>query len=297
MVVKTFVGQTADRSEASRTAIQTMQEALMNSEAKCKKVSESYRAEHARLQSVLADQQRLEEENYRLANQVRELTAELQQSREDTDRLLAKAREENKKEWMKKESMFKNTIRILQKQLRDEKNKEKVSTEIVPMEATNSRTRQPVVRVGNTVIRPIVTNKPALSSRDHHSNRPSDAIVSVAAKKQSHADKPVPPPPPPPLESIENKENGCKVQPGSKPTSLKGVLKPKRVLRNSTSIANGPGPAPAKIKAFVRRPQKDANTSSGAKTPAKTRTEFVRANGGLRVLQAKTRALTYLSPN
>ena len=65
-VIKTFVNKSAEQSKKSRSAIQAMQEALDVSERKCKKLSEASRSSEARLQSVLADQQRLEEENRQL---------------------------------------------------------------------------------------------------------------------------------------------------------------------------------------------------------------------------------------
>ena len=300
-VVRKFVAQTAVRSETSRSAIQAMQEALNVSEAKCRKVSESYHATHARLQIVLANQQRLENENRSLTNQVRVLTEELQQSRRETDTLLAKAREENQKEWTRKETMFKNTIRMLQKQLRAEKNKQSTGTAIVAKVDNNSRALQPIsapVRVGNTVIRPVLDSKsaPRRSQQPIKQSTPSLQLVH----KQTTSSSKVPHPPQP---SVENKENAGKAAPPPPPPT-QGILKPKRVLEDNSSQVNKQAP---KVEAFVRKPQQDENNplptsvrvavdTSNIKTPSKSRAEFVRANGGLRALNAKLRQVRSPAP-
>ena len=295
-VVQTFVKDTALRSAKSRSAIQAMQEALNVSESKCKKVSESYRTTHNRLQNALADQQRLEHENRRLTNEVQVLTEQLQQSREEADNLLSKEREENQKEWLRKEAMFKNTIRMLQKQLRVEKNKLKSSTD------NESRALQTVhapVRVGNTIIRPVVDNKSAAPRHVQKPFKQSTVTLQLTNKETGSIKVPSP------QQQIE-KENAGKVPPP--PPPLEGAHKPKRVLGNSSSRMNATA-LPGKVKAFVRKPQNSGNAqvppsvgvtndsssrlsaTSNSKTPSKTRAEIVRENGGIAAMREKVRQL------
>lgn len=292
-VVRSFVDQFADRASKSKSAIQAMQEALDLSEAGRRKLSESFRESKVRLHNALAEQQRLEDENHRLANQVTTLTGELQQSREQADKLLDQVREENQKEWLKRETMFKNTIRKLQKQIRAEKAKEGNNTPsggtIVPDGSSECRTVAPVtpqVRVGNTIIRPV--SRGELS--DRHRAFPSNHREAS--------------------ERLENDENkGCEPPPPPRPVIAEGgILKNKKVLGSSNFTLNGQA-ADKKVKTVIRSNAKKesgiqapsgvcvsksysarpTDAFKGTKTPSKSRTEFVRGNGGLRGLQEKLR--------
>ena len=302
-VVRSFVNQSADRAEKSKSAIQAMQEALNLSEVDRRKLSESCRESKIRLQKALADQERLEEENRRLANRVTQLTEELQQSREQSDQLLNHVREENQKEWLKRETMFKNTIRKLQKQLRAERAQEvkNPGTTVVPKVDRECRALQPVpakVRVGNTVIRPVSHSTPSnrlpLLAAQLNGSVPSQKVTVLS--------------PPQTSEGLKSDENRGRVSPPPPSAAIRGILKPKRVFGSNSLRLNGQV-ADKKVKAAVRsKPQKETGIQlpqgiliskecsarpidafKGSKTPSKNRAEFVRGNGGLRGLQEKLR--------
>ena len=301
-VVRTFVNQLADRAEKSKSAVQAMQESLALSEADRRKLSQSCRESNIRLQNALVDQQRLEEENLKLTNQVKQLSEDLYRSREQADQLLNQVREDNQKEWLKREAMFKNTIRKLQKQLRSErahsgKNKDS-GTDAASKAGTTCQVLQkvpPKVRVGNTVIRPVSRS----SSSDRLQPRASQISTQVPSQKIAV---------PPSSQKDQSNENRHRVPAPPPSVAVRGILKPKRVFGNGNLRSKGQLPndqakvlvenepykenctqLPVGISASKECTVRPIDAFKGNKTPSKNRAEFVRENGGLRGLQEKLR--------
>lgn len=162
-------------SQHSKSAIQAMHEALTKSETERRKMEKSCLEVDRRLQAALADQQRLEEQNAALVQQVEHLSHELAESRQHASELLRQAQEESKKEWLKQEAMFKNTIRNLKKRIRADSQSVSLEThqevvqraehlqkqldEFKKNKITNNcralQPPQPHVRIGRTLFRPV----------------------------------------------------------------------------------------------------------------------------------------------
>lgn len=164
----------------SKSAIQAMQEALNKSQGERRKLEKSSVECNMRLTSALAEKERLENDNTTLEERIQQLSKDLADSRVHFNELVRQTKEDCNKEFKKREMMFKNTIRILQK-----RNNNSVSSEVhaqVVQQAENlqkeidnlreqsgattknevkSQALQAVpapIRTGNTLFRP-VTNR------------------------------------------------------------------------------------------------------------------------------------------
>lgn len=279
-------------SKNSKSAIQAMHEALTKSENERRKMERNSLEIDQRLQNALTEQQRLEEQNLALARQVEQLSKELEQSRQHAVDLLRQAKEESKKEWLKQEAMFKNTIRKLKKQIRGEKDSVsfEVYQEVVQRadhlqkqldefkikerssdpsnSGANCRALQPIpppVRIGKTVFRPV--------TRTIHvpSTRPPSTVTTASSESNEktssrNTDQLTKAPPAKgllkpcikPRKEAENKENSGRVAlppPPPPPVSKSGKVQTKTVLGNRST--NGHETLRSNTKATVSKtPQK-----------------------------------------
>ena len=293
-VVKDYIKQSKDQTEKSKSAVQAMQEALVVSETERRNISSTLKSTSDRLQTALSKQQELEQENRQLSSKVQSLTEELKESREEATRLLNQFREDNEKQWLKREAMFKNTIRKLQKELRVEKKKTTSSDDSVenaPInQVTSSRNKasdSSSLRVRGTVIRPVLQDNVNVMNR---SNPPTNATGNAEVRKPNRfLDKPGIK-----LQKIENRLGRAATKPAPE------VLQPKCMFRSATTYKP--------IEKMMLKTTQDSRTeiptdeaqrapsvvvrpidAFKGKTPSKNRADFVRGNGGIKGLQEKLR--------
>jgi archaellum component FlaC len=274
-VVRKFIQHSKEQAETSKSAIQAMQEALSVSEEQRQKQNNVSKASSDRLQKLLVEHDKLESENKRLSADVEKLTNELTTSREKASQLLSQVREDNQKEWLKREAMFKTTIRKMQKELRASK-KRTVKEEIDCQCENSGSTKEgggelanngAAFRVRGTVIRPLLSKGQKIGKGVRigaESVETEKGVPSAISFCSSSAQT----------------ENNCRDARKRFPTQTKGVLKPSKYMGNSS--LNAPDTldtmrCPRPIDAFK------------GKTPSKNRAEFVRGNGGARGLQEKLR--------
>jgi hypothetical protein len=255
------VQEICGQSKASKTAIQAMQEALQTSEKERRKMSESQRQTETRLQAVLRNEQKLEEANRQLTQQIRQLTQELEESRATADRLLQQAREQHQRDWLKRENMFKTTIRKLQKQIHGEQalvplqvyraaveraerlehKVQKLDNKPVPAKGSTLVPRPSApLRIGNKVLTPILRNRQSSLARQPKKPQlptskvlilPTVKTIPKTKENDENVFRPkslVPPPP----RRVGNKgafksilRNGSKVVPSLTPPQESKVLK------------------------------------------------------------------------
>jgi archaellum component FlaC len=296
-VVKNYMKHTKEQAEKSKTAIQAMQEALAVSENDRRKLSESARASSNRLQESLAKQQQLEQENKKLSAEVATLTEELKTSREKSNKLLEQIREDNQKEWLKREAMFKNAIRKLQKQLKAVQQNSKQGEGKEGIETVKETTTQPKLikvapsfQVGRTTIRPVV-QQPHPAFRRTKIPEPKTKSSEKQKNERQHRSSMV-------VFGSENDEN-CSQHAhftNSSTSTMEGILKPKRMFGQTgelKSIMKKPTQQEM-AKSFAGpatsgRAAHPSDAFKGGKTPSKNRAQFVRGNGGVKGLQDKLR--------
>jgi hypothetical protein len=287
------VQEICGQSKASKTAIQAMQEALQTSEKERRKMSESQRQTETRLQAVLRNEQKLEEANRQLTQQIRQLTQELEESRATADRLLQQAREQHQREWLKRENMFKTTIRKLQKQIHGEQalvplqvyraaveraerlehKVQQLDSKPVPAKGTTLVPRPSAsLRIGNKVLTPILRNRQSsLARQPKKPQLPTPKVLSlptvqtIPKTKQNDENvfrlKSLVPPPP---RRVGNKgafksilRNGSKAVPSLTPPQESKVLK---VSGNKSLTSNASTPdkeQPGKLRVSVVVPSSD----------------------------------------
>lgn len=100
---------------SSRSAMDSMAKALSQSEHDRQNALDCRRKMEGRLNEMMRSNSKLEENNFRLTNQIQQLTMDLEKSREKVDELLKAAQHQNQKEWDEREKMYRAVIRGLKK--------------------------------------------------------------------------------------------------------------------------------------------------------------------------------------